>query len=78
MQWPKLILRVFNARKAYFRVLLCYLMTYPIYAASGKLAQIFSPPMVDSRWPCYLLTRKDSNVFLQEWAFFVKKGALFT
>ena len=48
----------------------------PFIAISGGLAQNFPPAMVSSRGPYYLLTRKDSNVFLQKGPLFSKKGAL--
>ena len=43
-------------------------------SGSGGLAQNFPPAMVSLRGPYYLLTQKDSNVFLQKGPIFSKKG----
>ena len=53
-------------------------MAYVVNAptSSGGLAQNFSPAMVDSRGAYCLLTRKDSDIFLQKGPFFSKNGAL--
>ena len=45
------------------------IVKYHTLGYSGGLAQNFPPAMVSSRGPYYLLTRKDSNVFLKKGAF---------